>query len=303
MYKPHLIIYHGNCSDGFVAGLVAYASRIARIYEAPVGPDQHTLFVPVNVSRLEEEIDRLPDAGLAWAFDVSFTKKTFEKFINRYPGARVFDHHISSKKEIGDHPSFTFDNEMSGATLAWKFFYPDRRIPQIVSYVEDRDLWRNKLPHTKEVCAWLYDQIGRSFGLDPATGFQAWLPYILHDSWVEEAKTKGRVMLEQQQSEVSWIVKTARIVNLREKKVAVVNTMLHISDVGDRLCITLPVDYSLMWYYDHSKGQFKVSLRSGENGADVSQIASACGGGGHKHAAGFEATLEFMFLLFKASSV
>lgn len=44
-------------------------------------------------------------------------------------------------------------------------------------------------------------------------------------------------------------------------------------------------------YYDDTDGR-RWSLRSTPEGADVSQIAEAFGGGGHKHAAGFRMTRE-----------
>ena len=45
-----------------------------------------------------------------------------------------------------------------------------------------------------------------------------------------------------------------------------------------------------LWYVD-SAGKVRVSLRS-EGDYDVSGIAKRYGGGGHKNAAGFTATLE-----------
>jgi nanoRNase/pAp phosphatase (c-di-AMP/oligoRNAs hydrolase) len=44
--------------------------------------------------------------------------------------------------------------------------------------------------------------------------------------------------------------------------------------------------YGLIWYYDAATGRANVSLRS-IGDYDVSAIAKAFGGGGHKNAAGF----------------
>ena len=43
---------------------------------------------------------------------------------------------------------------------------------------------------------------------------------------------------------------------------------------------------SVTWYLDKNRKNI-VSLRSNEHGVDVSEVAKNCGGGGHKHAAGF----------------
>jgi len=44
-------------------------------------------------------------------------------------------------------------------------------------------------------------------------------------------------------------------------------------------------------------GQRKVSLRAADEGVDVSLIARAQGGGGHRRAAGFSTTLELSELI------
>ena len=58
----------------------------------------------------------------------------------------------------------------------------------------------------------------------------------------------------------------------------------YVSQLGNQLCILHPdIKFSIM--VDMSCNS--ISLRSAENGADVSEIAKHFGGGGHKHAAGF----------------
>lgn len=44
-------------------------------------------------------------------------------------------------------------------------------------------------------------------------------------------------------------------------------------------------------YYDGADGRRHFSLRSPEGGADVGAMAKRHGGGGHEHAAGFDAPL------------
>lgn len=58
----------------------------------------------------------------------------------------------------------------------------------------------------------------------------------------------------------------------------------YISQLGNQLCTLHPdIKFSIMIDMSYNS----VSLRSAENGADVSEIAKHFGGGGHKHAAGF----------------
>jgi hypothetical protein len=67
--------------------------------------------------------------------------------------------------------------------------------------------------------------------------------------------------------------------------VPVVNSPILQSEVGNVLAKGKP--YAAVWYDDRN-GVRRWSLRSDEDGLDVSKIAKAYGGGGHKHAAGFE---------------
>jgi len=46
------------------------------------------------------------------------------------------------------------------------------------------------------------------------------------------------------------------------------------------------------YYIDRHDGKRQWSLRSRDGGVDVSEIAKAHGGGGHKQAAGFEESLN-----------
>jgi len=56
-----------------------------------------------------------------------------------------------------------------------------------------------------------------------------------------------------------------------------------ISDIGDRLCKGYP--FAAMYF--ESKDKRVYSLRSDEQGIDVSKVAEKFGGGGHPRAAGF----------------
>jgi nanoRNase/pAp phosphatase (c-di-AMP/oligoRNAs hydrolase) len=61
------------------------------------------------------------------------------------------------------------------------------------------------------------------------------------------------------------------------------------SEAGDEMCKGKPFAAT---YYVDKDGMYNFSLRSSEDGIDVSEIAKVYGGGGHKHAAGFKVTGE-----------
>jgi nanoRNase/pAp phosphatase (c-di-AMP/oligoRNAs hydrolase) len=66
--------------------------------------------------------------------------------------------------------------------------------------------------------------------------------------------------------------------------VPIVNTNALISEVTHELAKNEP--FAASWYL-RADGRVRWSLRSTEDGIDVSKLALTLGGGGHKHAAGF----------------
>ena len=68
-------------------------------------------------------------------------------------------------------------------------------------------------------------------------------------------------------------------------RVPAVNTAENVSDVLNELANDQPFAVA----YAYKDRMWKCSLRSAADGEDVAAIAEQFGGGGHKHAAGFEA--------------
>jgi nanoRNase/pAp phosphatase (c-di-AMP/oligoRNAs hydrolase) len=64
-----------------------------------------------------------------------------------------------------------------------------------------------------------------------------------------------------------------------------VNATVLFSEIAGELAKGMPFGAC---YFDRFDGKRQWSLRSDEQGVDVSLIAKAHGGGGHAHAAGFE---------------
>jgi nanoRNase/pAp phosphatase (c-di-AMP/oligoRNAs hydrolase) len=71
-------------------------------------------------------------------------------------------------------------------------------------------------------------------------------------------------------------------------KVRVVNATVLFSEIAGELAEDSPFGAC---YFDRHDGKRQWSLRSRDGGVDVSEIAKAHGGGGHKNAAGFEEAL------------
>lgn len=172
-----------------------------------------------------------------------------------------------------------FDMEKSGAGLTWDFFHPETPRPDIVRYVEDRDLWRFKLVGSREVAALIFSY-GYSFEnwnrlasqLDSAAG-------------LADAIAEGTAIERKHHKDVAELVKvTKRRMVIGGQEVWVANLPYTLtSDAGNLMAQGEPF---AACYWDTPNGRV-FSLRSTPEGADVSEIAKAYGGGGHRNASGF----------------
>ena len=65
----------------------------------------------------------------------------------------LIDHHKTAAEDLANVPGCHFDTTRSGAVLAWQHFHPGAPVPEILLYVEDRDLWLWQLAHSREINA------------------------------------------------------------------------------------------------------------------------------------------------------
>ena len=110
------------------------------------------------------------------------------------------------------------------------------------------------------------------------------------DSVFQKTCKKGSYILAYSKTVVKKVADRATLRICDGKKVYIVNSSHWMSEIGSRL--STDCDYAVIWYYDHDRQEYRVSLRSFHEDVDVSEIAKKYGGGGHKKAAGFSLTRE-----------
>lgn len=113
---------------------------------------------------------------------------------------------------------------------------------------------------------------------------------------------EGAAILRYQDQLVEGICKAAVEQTLGGHRVLAVNTCVLISEVASKLAEGRP--FGAAWF-QRSDGKRQWSLRSRDGGVDVSEIARAHGGGGHRNAAGFEDTMpgQDLWVAFDAPPV
>lgn len=282
-----LVIYHGGCWDGFCAAWLLWRRF----------PDAE--FVPAQYG------DAPPDVKGKHVYIVDFTydRETLMELYAWSASLVVLDHHKSARKKLEGLPYCVFDSEKSGARLTHE--YIDHAIDGVkgigtpphwlVSYTEDRDLYRWELPNSREINAWL-----RSYRLV----FEFWeeVAEVERDSekffqFVDE----GSAILRNDRRTVESKLQQSHVVTVKRpqksideglcffSKWRVANATTLISETGHALADAC--DVGCCWF-ELPSGERVYSLRSRDPVFDVSAIAEAFGGGGHATAAAFKSRVH-----------
>lgn len=263
---PHTIecVYHADCMDGFTAAWVVHKKfgTGVRLHEGRYGEKPSEA-----VSKSHCEILLLVD----FSYDLE-TMKELQKW---YSKIVIIDHHKTAIEALKDFSAIkVFDIERSGAGLAWDTLFAPESRPDIVRYVEDRDLWRFALPGSKAVNA-AYSMYSKTFPMWDVLAKKPW-----HDLVVE-----GYVVETVNDMCLDALVKLAQPGNVGGYGVPVVNAPpMFASELGNRL--SKGEQFAAIYWHEGDEVHF--SLRSRDGGLDVSEVAKRFGGGGHKHAAGFK---------------
>jgi len=265
--KQQVVLYHGGCRDGYGAAWAAHCHF-----------GETADYIPVDYYKPLPEFSK---NSVLWFVDFCPTAQVLVKLLDAGHLVHVLDHHITTKDVIetvqSRNLSIVFDMEHSGAVIAWKHFFPKRKVPTLLLLIEDRDLWRWNLADTEAVTEALTAM---------EWSFKLWDRLYKYSSELTELAKAGHLMVCFKKKQVERIVKRAYIDNIGGYKVPVVNSDSFVSTVGNALAVAYPnFPFAGVWFR-MSNRQEKWSLRSiGE--FNVADVAKIYGGGGHKNAAGF----------------
>ena len=275
--KP-LLIYHGGCQDGFGAAWAVWKRR----------GDDFDYFPGIHHEPPPDVSGR--DLVIA---DFSYPLEIMRRLLTAADSITIIDHHVSAARELqplldaGDIDGI-FDMQKSGAMLTWEWFHPGEPAPRLLEYIQDRDLYRFALPDSRAISSALFSH---------PQDFATWDALMAGD--LEQLRQDGIAIERKQQRDIRALVKSGtRRMQLSGYEVPVLNVPFTMaSDAGNLLAQGEPF---AVCYWDDADGRV-FSLRSSAEGMDVSEIARAFGGGGHRHAAGFRLAFEAAVALFNHS--
>ena len=260
-----LCIYHANCLDGFTAAWVLKKA----IPEIEIHPGIYGESPPDVTNKN------------VYLVDFSYKRPILIDMASKAKNITIIDHHKSALEDLVDLPDNVlthFDMNHSGAILAWNYFF-NEEAPLPLQYIEDRDLWKFKLPYSREINAALFSY-----------------PYDL-DLWdslmygsINKLINEGASINRKHHKDIDELLEVmTRVLQIGSHEIPAVNLpYTYGSDSAGKLC----EDQPFAAYYYHTPNGVFFGLRSDKNGVDVSNIAKLYGGGGHMHAAGFTVSFE-----------
>ncbi len=300
------IIYHQrsagvDCPDGIAAAWVASRAVLSATFIGATYQSEPTLE---------------PKAGdRVFIVDFSYPAAILESWADIGAEITVLDHHKTAQANLAGLERFSdrilcrFDMAECGATLAWRHFFPRKRVPAFLEFVRKRDLWLDcdlfaeLIPETLVIyeamakIRHLAKQHSASEAEARAEIFRQYddISILTRDGLLEKLGPVGEVLVQQKRERVRAIAAWAThgaIKGMHQLGVYRAVPMIclnpgddrYVSDVGNYL---LKI-YSESPFVALLTSTGGIELRSRKGGFDVSTLAALHGGGGHQSAAGFK---------------
>ena len=256
------VLYHHPCVDGFSAAYLFH--HFLRLEEKDLIPVSYGREPPWSQIKGEEVV----------IVDFSYPRDVLLSMKEQTRSLLVLDHHKSAQEDLQGLDFCVFDMERSGVMLAWDHL--NKRPPDKdhwVLYVQDHDLYQFKLKDSH------YHR--NVFQATPFT-VDAWTTLVCGQP--EQRVLAGMGIQKYKERSVRLHLEHTTDVTLEGHRVPFLNCtdVGLVSELGHAMALERP--FSVTWRRDLRK--YTLSLRSVEGKEDVSVVAKALGGGGHKHAAG-----------------
>ena len=313
MAKPKaVVIYHQvkegvDCPDGIFAALIAKkalqgeydVTLIGSTYGQQLPKENFYGFKKayiVDFSLPKNIIDDLTCLGIDIVL-LDHHKTAMNDYFNFY-GKEIKAQDISNNileieipKKTPQSPGGVyclFDMRESGASLAWKYFFPCLPCPGIIKYIKDRDLWEWLLLDSKKI-NFAISHLRTELGAEAV-----YLKYKHLDvEGIREALIgMGEAIFAKRQKEIEKLSSLFVYGNSSLDPQTKIffgeipsDKGYLVSDIAQYL---YNKDNQPDYIVIYVQGELSVSLRSKQGtGANVSALAKQFGGGGHIHAAGF----------------
>ena len=299
-----IFFYHGNCYDGAAAAGV-FRDLYRRHTMSYFYPLSHTSNEDSSIrTEIFDKINSL-DIRNSYIYFLDFCpkKEILIEVASKCKKLVVLDHHKTAeanlKNVVIDNAIIKFDMNKSGAMMAFDYVKPDNKnlgitlsdyycYGFICEYIEDADLYRWNLESSR-----IINEAIRLY--EPDINL---LSNLAKNEDFRSLFEKGIISEKRKRSLVENVLSSTK------RKVKFDGHILDICNCPSALisdvCNVLYQDNKFGIAYYESKDGIHVSLRSSDDGVDVSEIAEFYGGGGHRNAAAFVVSRKKFYDLVKA---
>ncbi len=279
MNAPVVIYHGGSCLDGFGSAYAAWCHFQSQGVAAQYVAASHGEAPPDCQGR---EV---------YILDFSYKRPVLAQLCLSARRVVILDHHISAQQDLAgldqeiDNLEMVFDMERSGAVITWEYFH-DTPVPHLLACVQDRDLWRFRIPDSRHITAALM-----SYPLE----FELWHRWANSPQELDLLTVEGRAINRYREQLIEHYRSQAVMGTIAGYEVPIVSCPYNIvSELVGQLADGHPFAAG---FSDHGSLR-SWSLRSTPAGINVAEIALQFEGGGHPRAAGFSTRIaEEVFYL------
>jgi oligoribonuclease NrnB/cAMP/cGMP phosphodiesterase (DHH superfamily) len=279
--KINYVITHGSCPDGFMSATIIKMWLISQKIDI-----NKIIFINAYYGTDYSQLPNEVKDKYVLICDFSFSEKiTNEMIITTNNNLLILDHHKTAQSNLINISKeyVVFDMNHSGAFITYTYMFGFVNIPNGVLYVEDNDLWINKMTNTKEITSYIstlrysFDEYEKLF----------------NDTYINDIVVplgKGMVILNN--FYVKEIIKNSFVsfieLNGRYYFVALINSHILKNELGSTLLSHYNnVNLSAVYTHQMTKQQTIFSARSSNEKTDTVEISRIFNGGGHRNASGF----------------
>ena len=275
------VVYHKDCLDGYGAAWAAHKLFGDEAEYIAANPGEGPPDIPEGVS--------------LYTVDIAYPPGILNHLAEKCTKVVVLDHHATAQEWYEeytppDNVELNIDMNRSGAVIAWEYFHREKKIPELLKYIQDRDLWNWEMTDSEAILL-AVDAYPYTFGN---------LDRLVDD--IPRLKTEGQAILKYRNQMLDLQLQSWHYVRFRlddkEYIVPAVNCSLRAitSECCHELLQRKPDAEFVVAYRIGSDGTWNYSLRSrGE--FDVAAFAAKYAkGGGHKAAAGMSTNAPPMFV-------
>ena len=268
MDRVDTVIYHTSCNDGFCAAWLCHRHWPEATY------------ISVQYGQPVPDFDYINGKNVIIA-DFSYERDVAYDLWRRANALIILDHHKTAREELRGLSFCVFDMNKSGARLTFEYLkeigYEHGDPHWLVDYTEDNDLWRHSLPDSREISTAI-SSYPREFEVWDEIATRS--PHSIAIEGIAIQRYRNVII----ESHLRYV----RVVTIDGYQAYLVQCTT--SDIGSDLadCL-LKKDPNISIVIIATDTFDGVVYRLRGNGTiDVSKIAEAYGGGGHKSSAAFK---------------